>query len=362
VTAPRTSIVLPTLGRSPLLAECLRSLRAEAGSDRELIVVAQGGVERPPSGGAAGEEAPGERWIRAERPLGFAGAVNLGVGAATAPYVAVMNDDAVVEPGWLAALEAALDADPEVASAQGLNLAGNGPSGPGAGVAGDGRPAPGGAGAPPTVDGRGLAWNRWLQAVQIGHGEPAGEADDGTREVFGVSATAALYRHAALLAVARPAPSTPGGVGPRGAAPEVFDSRLGTYYEDADLALRLRAAGHRALSVPSARVWHAGSLTAGDGVARWRRVHGNRYLVVAGFLGRSFWGRLPLLVLRDLLDLVEVAATGRFRRVGGLLAGWGRAARLLPGFARTGPPRFAPAALVEAPAPAPAVSGPTGAP
>lgn len=349
MTAPITSIVLPTLGRSPLLAECLRALRAEAGSDRELIVVAQGGCEGPPSDGAVGDAAPLERWIRVERPLGFAGAVNLGVGAAAAPRVAVMNDDAVVEPGWLAALEAALDADPEVASVQGLNLAGNGPSGPGAGNgpsgagAGDGHPA--GGDVAPTVDGRGLAWNRWLQAVQIGHGEPAEaveDAHDGSREVFGVSATAALYRRAALLAVARPA------CGPD-APPEVFDSRLGTYYEDADLALRLRAAGHRALSVASARVWHAGSLTAGDGVARWRRVHGNRYLVMAAFLGSAFWGRLPLLVLRDVLDLVEVAATGRFRRLAGVLAGWGRAARLLPGFARTGPPRFAPEALAETP-------------
>jgi GT2 family glycosyltransferase len=348
VTAPVTSIVVPTLGRSPLLAECLRALRAEAAGDRELIVVAQGGCGEPPSHGAAGDAASRERWIRVERPLGFAGAVNLGVGAASASYVAVMNDDAVVEPGWLAALEAALDADPRAASAQGLNLAGNGPSGAGAG-------APG-AGAP-TVDGRGLAWNRWLQAVQIGHGETADRVEEAPREVFGVSATAALYRRAALLAVARPAPNLDRPADPD-APPQVFDSRLGTYYEDADLALRLRAAGHRALSVPSARVWHAGSLTAGDGVARWRRVHGNRYLVVAGFLGSAFWGRLPLLVLRDLLDLVEVAATGRFRRAAGVLAGWARAARLLPAFARTGPPRFTPAALVEVPAPASTAGGP----
>lgn len=346
MTAPVTSIVLPTLGRSPLLAECLRSLRAEAGSDRELIVVAQGGVEKPPDGGTAGEAAPRESWIRVARPLGFAGAVNRGVGAATAPYVAVMNDDAVIEPGWFAALEAALDGDPGAASAQGLNLAGGGPT------------------ERPVIDGRGLTWNRWLQAVQIGHGERAEPGPDGlgaaaaAREVFGVSATAALYRRAALLAVARPPRRAEGS----DTSPEVFDSRLGTYYEDADLALRLRAAGHRALSVASARVWHGGSLTAGDGVARWRRVHGNRYLVVAGFLGRSFWGRLPLLVLRDLLDLVQVAGTGRFRRVAGVLAGWGRAARLLPGFARTGPPRFAPAALVGAPAPAPVAGGPAGAP
>lgn len=329
--AVKASLVVPTLGRSPLLADCLRALRAEAGDDCELIVVAQGEVEVP-RGGAAGPPCPGERVLRAERPLGFAGAVNRGLAATAAPFVAVMNDDAVVEPGWLAAMVAALEADPAAASVQGLNLLG-GPDG----------------GAPTRIDGRGLAWNRWLQAVQLGHGEPAAPlrrgagADIEPREVFGVSATAALYRRAALLAVARPAEQ--GGEAPL----DVFDSRLGTYYEDADLALRLRAAGYRALSVESARVRHGGSLTAGDGIARWRRVHGNRYLVAAGFLGSAFWGRLPRMLLRDLLDLIEVVATGRFRRAAGILAGWGRAAWLLPAFARSGPPRITARELVTTP-------------
>ncbi len=328
----RASIVVPTLGRSPLLADCLRALRAEAGDDCELIVVAQGEFEVP-GAGEAGQTGPGEQVLRAERPLGFAAAVNRGLAAATAPYVAVINDDAVVEAGWLAATVAALDADPAAASVQGLNLAGE-PEGS----------------APARIDGRGLAWNRWLQAVQLGHGDPVdppgrGAGAEGVaREVFGVSATAALYRRAALLAVARPAAA--GGE----AFPDVFDSRLGTYYEDADLALRLRAAGYRALSIESARVRHAGSLTTGDGPAHWRQVHGNRYLVAAGFLGSAFWGRLPRMLLRDLVDLVEVIATGRFRRAAGIVAGWGRALRHLPTFARSGPPRLPASELVSTPA------------
>ena len=35
----------------------------------------------------------------------------------TAPYVALLNNDALAEPGWLAALVAALDADPDMAFA-----------------------------------------------------------------------------------------------------------------------------------------------------------------------------------------------------------------------------------------------------
>src|SRR5262249_20868677 len=124
------------------------------------------------------------------------------------------------------------------------------------------------------VDGWGLGWNRALQAVQLGHGEAAPPLTAPMREVFGVSATAARYRREALAAVA-----LPGG--------QVFDERLGSYYEDADLACRLRAAGWTALSVPAARARHAGSMTsgiAGTGSAlaraRWANVYGNRYLVV----------------------------------------------------------------------------------
>ncbi len=320
---PRSSVVVPTLGRSPLLAECLEALAGQVGAPSggpgarpALIVVAQGGWQPGPD--LAGLAAGAERWIELPRPVGFAAAVNLGIAASETPYVAVVNDDAVVAPGWLAALEAALDGAPDVAAAQGANLLDDG----------SGR-----------ADGWGLAWNGWLQAVQLGRGEPMPRAAAPAREVFGVSATAALYRRVALDAVAGE-PRKMGAVLPPAVAPppEVFDSRLVTYYEDVDLAWRLRRAGFRALSVPAARARHRGSVTAGTmGSGRWRLVYGNRYLVLAGLLGGRFWGRLPRLVARDLVDLVRAAGRGDLGRCRGVLGGWGRAARHLRGWARRGP-------------------------
>ena len=337
----RVAVVVPTLGRSPLLADCLRSLRAEAaaparaadgsGAGAEVIVVAQGaeGVPR-----RVRELPPGlaDRRLDLPRPLGFAAAVNLGIAAAAeARYVAVVNDDAVVEPGWLGALLAALESEPRAASAQGLNLL---------------------AGEPARTDGRGLGWNRWLQAVQLGHGEPPPPpAAPGAppREVFGVSATAALYRREALLEVALPPrPAAAGASGGSAPAPEVFDSALGAYYEDVDLAVRLRAAGHLALSVPAARARHGGSHTAGSGVGRWRRVYGNRHLVAARLLGRSFWRLLPRMAARDLADLAGALGRGELRRAAGLVLGWGRAARRLPRYLRSGPALVPPRELLGA--------------
>src|SRR5262249_10907505 len=154
-----------TLGRSPLLVPCLEALRGDG--PMEILVVDQG--EQPvelPAGLA-------DRVLRPSRNLGFAGGTNLGIAAASSRFVATVNDDVAIEPGWSKALVDSLDADPRAAAAQGVNLL---------------------LDQPDLADGCGIAWNGWWQAVQIGHGSPAPPRSDGGREVFGVSATAAVFR------------------------------------------------------------------------------------------------------------------------------------------------------------------------
>jgi len=283
------SAVVPTLGRSPWLIPCLEALRREGA---EVIVVDQGeqAVELP--AGLA------DRVLRPGRNLGFAGGTNLGIAAASASLIATVNDDALVEPGWMAALSAALDTDPRIAAVQGVTLMKD---------------------RPERADGCGLAWNRWWQAVQIGHGRTAPDTVEPLREIFGVSATVALFRRAALEAVAVDG--------------NVFDPSLISYYEDVELAVRLRAAGWRALLVPAARARHAGSATGGTmSRERWRLIYGNRWLAAARLLGRGFWPRVPQMLLRDLVDLARAAGSGDGARAGGIAAGWARATRELPGF------------------------------
>jgi GT2 family glycosyltransferase len=300
MTGPvRVSAVVPTLGRSPLLVPCLEALRRDGGAALEIVVVDQGEPPVDLPGGLA------DRVVRPGRNLGFAGGTNAGIAAAAAGgLVATVNDDVLVEPGWTAALTEALEADPRAAAAQGVNLL---------------------LDAPDRADGCGLAWNRWWQAVQVGHGEPAPSSVEGTREVFGVSATAALFRRDALRAAA--------------ADGAVFDPRLVSYYEDVELAGRLRAAGFRALLVPAARTRHAGSATGRTmSRERWRLIYGNRWLAAARLLGRGFWPRLPLLALRDLVDLGRATFGGDGARAAGILAGWGRALAGLPAWVRWGAP------------------------
>ncbi len=285
------SAVVPTLGRSPWLLPCLEALRREG---VEVIVVDQGetAVELP--AGLA------DLVLRPGRNLGFAGGTNLGIEAASAELVATVNDDVLVEPGWRATLAVALEADPRAAAAQGVTLRMDDPG---------------------RADGCGIAWNRWWQAVQIGHGLPAPAASEPVREIFGVSATVALYRRAALREVA------PSG--------DIFDPRLISYYEDVELAGRLRTAGWRALLVPAARARHAGSATGATmSRERWRLIYGNRWLAASRFLGGGLWPRVPWMFLRDVLDLVRAAGGGDGARASGIAAGWARAVRELPRFIR----------------------------
>ncbi|HEY0553909.1 MAG TPA: glycosyltransferase [Thermoanaerobaculia bacterium] len=278
------SAVVPTLGRSPLLVPCLQALRGEGA---EIVVVDQGEIRSDLPAGLA------DRVLRPGRNLGFAAATNSGIAAAREEWIATVNDDALVEPGWAAALLAALAADPKAAAAQGVNLLLDDPE---------------------RADGCGIGWNRWWQAVQVGHGKAAPAADAGVREIFGASATAAIFRREAFQAVA--------------AGGGIFDERLGSYYEDVDLAVRLRAAGYRALLVPAARARHAGSLTGRTlSRERWRLIYGNRWRVARRYLQGGFWPRVPLLALRDGVDLARALLRGEGELAAGIVGGWGRALR-----------------------------------
>ncbi len=278
--------VVPSLGRSPYLAEALAALRRELATLGGTLVWVQQG-EVPPPALAVGSE----HLVSLPQPVGFAAATNAGIRAAIewgAPQaIALVNDDLLLDPGWLVELARALGERPRAGAVQGVNLDLEDPT---------------------RADGWGLAWNRSYQAVQLGHGEPALPAERPPFEIFGVSATAALYRSAALPAS-----------GP-------FDETLESYYEDAALAVELRAAGWESWCVPSARARHAGQATSGrDSVARHRLVTRNRWLVAAELLGRTLDESVPVLLERDLRDFARALLTLDARRAAGIVGGWASA-------------------------------------
>ena len=328
--APSLSYVVPTIDISEHLERCLASIyrdgeRLDAPS--ELVIVWQASIAGSAEGSrtlrelcrrlasirpAAMEGPP--RIVELPRPAGFARAVNDGIAISSGDWIALVNDDVVLEAGWARRLLEAAGAASRVAAAQGINM-----------MAG---------GEDACVDGGGLAWNRRWRAIQLGRGDAVDSAG-AIRGVYGVSATAAIYRRAALVE-ARGA----------GDALRPFEERLDSYYEDVELADRLRSAGYRALLVPTARAEHAGALSSRSPRAarrRTRRVYANRLLVLARRLGRGFWPRLPVLLGRDVVDALRRPKTaplpGDLEPPGiiDLVCAWGRAGRLLPRFGHFGP-------------------------
>jgi GT2 family glycosyltransferase len=205
------------------LFRALRSLESQTGVDLSIVVVDNGSA--PAERERLALETPEVRIVPFPRNLGFAGAANEGIAQSHAPFVLLVNNDAVLAEDYVARLAARLALDERLAAAQGLVLTADGQR----------------------VDTAGLSWNGRGEAVPALAGADPRDAPRNPFEVSGVSATAALYRREALESVS--------------SAGEVFDRAFFAYYEDVDLSLRLTRAGWRFVCDPSARARHEGSRT-----------------------------------------------------------------------------------------------------
>lgn len=185
--------------------------------------------------------------------LGFSAANNIAIREAKTEWVALLNPDALPEPGWLASLILAAKNNPDHDFfASRMISAGNSNILDGAGD---------------EYHASGLVWRH-------GHGATVSGYLIEPREVFSPCAAAALYRRSDLIEV--------GG----------FDEDFFCYVEDVDLGFRLRLAGRRCLYVPDAVVHHVGSATTGR-KSDFSLYHGHRNMVWA-FLKNM---PMPLLAL-----------------------------------------------------------------
>jgi GT2 family glycosyltransferase len=218
-------VVVVNWNSGQLLERCLRALAGQTVQPARTIVVDNGSSD----GSADGleERFPDVNVLRLGVNAGFARANNLAVDRAEGcEWVALVNPDAFPEPAWLEELVEAAAAHPEYTFFASRLVD---------------------AARRTILDGTGDFYHVSGWAWQRGHGQKAGRADDpqAPEEVFSPCAAAALYRRDAFLEV--------GG----------FDESYFCYFEDIDLAFRLRLAGHRCLYVPRAVSFHLGAATAG---------------------------------------------------------------------------------------------------
>src|SRR5512139_779475 len=105
------AIVIPTWNTRGLLAECLDSVAQTRGEHAiDTIVVDNGSSDGTAS--LVRQRFPWARLIRNETNAGFATAANRGVRASAASYAIVLNSDARLTPGALAAMLELAEAKP----------------------------------------------------------------------------------------------------------------------------------------------------------------------------------------------------------------------------------------------------------
>lgn len=252
-----------------MLLHCLGSLSRQRLLPRRVIVWDNGSkilaserVKRP---------FPFELAIqRSETNLGFTGGINAAMHEVTAPFVAWVNNDVVLDGEWLEQLRARFEDDDRLAAVQSI-------------IRRDSR----------TIDGAGITISDGTFR-QLYYGEPLERTHDLT-PAWGVSATASLYRTDALREV-----STNGAI---------LHPRFVAYYEDVELNARLHAAGWNTAIVPIALAVHRGSMSAGAlGNSAERFRIRNRYFVARLHPGV---GRRGALLREDAKQIGRFVQTGR---------------------------------------------------
>ena len=241
MTLATPTVYIPTLEGGERLAACLTALESQSADCR--VVVADNG----PGTGCA--ELLSTRFPEVARigfdgrNLGFGTALNRAVGAGGEGPLIFLNDDAVPGPEFVEHLVAAHRAD-GTAMVAGVLLRATDPG---------------------RIDSAGIVCDRTLTAWDYLTGEPV-ESLEVAADPLGPTGGAALFDRSAFEEV--------GG----------FDERIFLYYEDLDLALRMRLAGHNCRLAPNAQALHESSATLGrQSAAKYRQTGFSR-----GYLLRKY--------------------------------------------------------------------------
>jgi GT2 family glycosyltransferase len=283
--------VIPNWNGADFLGDCLTSL-ANQTIPAEVVVVDGGSTDG--SRALVRERFPDVTLLALPHNRGFAAAVNAGIEHALVrgvEYVALLNNDAVAAPDWLASLARAAELHPEAGTVTSKLLRSD----------------------RERIDSTGDFYSSWGWAYPRGRDElDRGQYDTPElREVFCGSGGASLYRAAMLREVG------------------LFDEAYFAYLEDQDLGFRAQLMGWKARYEPSAIAYHRMMGTSAT-IANFDRYHMLRnsiYLYVKNMPAPLHVRYLP----KFLVALALMAANDvRRRRFNCLLGAYWDALRHLP--------------------------------
>ena len=226
------SIVVPVFDQFRFTHACLASLQERQGTERfEVVVVDDCSTDETAE---AAPRIPGVVYLRNETNSGFIASCNRGAEKARGKYLVFLNNDTLVRDGWLRTLMDTFAEDP-YAGIVGAKL-----------IYPDGR----------LQEAGGIMWR---DASGWNYGkfdDPAKPEYNYLREVDYCSAAALMIPKSLFQSV--------GGFDPRYAP---------AYYEDTDLAFKVRQAGYKVLYQPLGEVIHYEGATGGTDLATGTKKH-----------------------------------------------------------------------------------------
>ncbi|CDC48814.1 predicted glycosyltransferases [Clostridium sp. CAG:58] len=216
----KTTIIIPNYNGLSFMEPCFESLKEQTIRDFKVLVVDNGSTD-----GSV-------EWLKEHRVpsiflkenTGFSGAVNTGIRAADTPYVLLLNNDTRVEPGFVAAMERAMDQSPKIFSVSSRMIQ---------------------MYHPELLDDAGDMYSILGWAYQRGVGRSVNLYQKSCR-VFSACAGAAIYRRAVFDEIG------------------LFDELHFAYLEDIDVGWRAKLYGYDNVYCPDAAVYHVGSGTSGS--------------------------------------------------------------------------------------------------
>jgi len=221
---PEVSIVIPVFNHVRWTLRCLNAIQTHTqGIDYEVIVADDGSTDETSELVSA---VGGLRYLRCETSVGYLRATNRGAAEARGRYLVLLNNDTVPMPGWLEELRGTFERNPR-AGLVGAML-----------IFPDGRLQEAGA----------VVW-------ETGFGWHYGQLDEPQKPEYSYLRRTD-YCSAACVMLPLALWRRLGG----------FDEQFApAYFEDSDLAFRVRESGAEVLYQPLARVVHFANVSYGDG-------------------------------------------------------------------------------------------------
>ncbi len=214
------TVIIPNYNGIGFLRDCIEALEKQTYRDFDLVVVDNGSSD----GSAEWLSEKGIATISMGENTGFSRAVNVGIRQAKTPYVILLNNDTVAEPGFVGALVKAAGRSEKIfaVSSRMIQLYHK-----------------------ELMDSAGDMYCLLGWAYQRGVGQSS-KGYRRVREVFSACAGAAIYRRQVFEEIG------------------YFDEKHFAYLEDLDVCYRAKIFGYHNLYCPQAVVYHVGSGTSGS--------------------------------------------------------------------------------------------------